>query len=285
MRRLAVLSVLLLSIFAFHAQAQEPKGGETKRGAYFVKYGPAKPLAETLAKHFKDVAQIQAGPDGTASCILINSSPAVFGEVLALLDKMDRKPSSVAIEVFLITLNTDRVDGNIKTLEAKDFEGTIEETAKRLEAMQSKGEIAELKRIQMTELEGQRASCSISAQVPYTSSIVKMPRGLTQSSTERVMIGSNVRVTPRVNADKSITLDAVVSYSDMRTSDKLRPIGTDEKGTPIPASVFPTGQAEARVIVPSGKMVLLKNSTVSRDPGAGATQIAIGARVLDTVTK
>ncbi len=282
MPRPTTISAILLVLFAVQAPAQESKVGEVKRGAYFVKYGQAKTLAETLAKHFKGVAEILPGPPGTANCLLIQSSPATFDEILKLLDKMDRKPATVAVEVLLISFPTNRVDGVIKTLEEKDFVGTIDEVAKRLEERETKGEIANLKRIQMSALEGQSATFSMSAQVPYTNSIVRAARGgLSQMSVNRVMIGDNVRVIPNVNADKSISLDVRISYSDMQTSDKVPPTGYDENGKALPAVVFPTGSVEAKVLVPQGKWTLLKNSKISRDDKVGATQIAICAKTVE----
>jgi hypothetical protein len=182
--------------------------------------------------------------------------------------------------VLLISLPTNRVDGVIKTLEEKDFAGPSDEVVKRLEERESKREIANLKRIQISALEGQTANFSMSAQVPYTNSITRAPRaGLSQRSINRMMIGDNVRVIPNVNADKSISLDVRISYSDMQTSDKVPALGQDEKGNAFPAVVFPTGSVEAKVMLTPGKWTLLKNSRISRDDKVGAMQIAICTKV------
>jgi len=75
---LRLLSLVLVALTVVAATgAQERPAQETKRSTYVVKHAAAKDLAGILAKHFKGAAEIQAGPEGTSNCLLINAPPAV----------------------------------------------------------------------------------------------------------------------------------------------------------------------------------------------------------------
>ena len=121
--------VYLPAGFAVPAAAQDRPTVEQKRGAYVVKYAAAKDLAGILAKHFKGAAEIQAGPEGTSNCLLINAQPAVFDEVMKTLEQLDRRPHSVAVEVFVIELPMKKADDKGNRPDERDFSGTIDDVA------------------------------------------------------------------------------------------------------------------------------------------------------------
>jgi hypothetical protein len=150
-----LLAWSLLALAALLATAQERPGAEQKRGAYVVKYAAAKDLAGILAKHFNGAAEIQVGPAGTSNCLLVNAPPAVFDEVMKTLEKLDRRPHSVAVEVFVVELRTKTADDKDKQRpDDKDFSGAIEEVAQHLDAMMKNGQVSGFKRIQVSTLEG-----------------------------------------------------------------------------------------------------------------------------------
>ena len=130
----------LLGLAALPAAAQDRPAAQPKRGAYVVKYAAAKNLAGILAKHFKGAAEIQAGPEGTSNCLLINAPPAVFDEVLKALERLDRRPHSVAVEVLVIELPPKKADDKDKGLDEKDFGGAIDDVADRLDTMRTNGQ-------------------------------------------------------------------------------------------------------------------------------------------------
>jgi type II secretory pathway component GspD/PulD (secretin) len=201
-QRLLVCALLALS--AVPAAAQERLAAERKRGAYVVQYAAAKDLVGILAKHFKGAAEIQAGPEGTSNCLLINAPPAVFEEVLKTLEKLDRRPRSVAVEVFVVELAATTADDKEKRPDEKDFSGTLDEVAQRLDAMVKKGQVVRFKRIQLTTLEGQLGLLLQGERKPY-------PLGPGRFVYRDV--GTQVQVTPQVTADKSVTLDLKVQDS------------------------------------------------------------------------
>src|SRR5262249_12933552 len=117
MRRLSPLALLpalfiLLPLTAADPPKAAPERGaaEPKRAAYVAKRADARALAAVLAKQFKGAAEIQAGPDGSGNVLLISAPPAVFDEVMKIVELLDRKPQSVAVEVWLVEVAARKAD-------------------------------------------------------------------------------------------------------------------------------------------------------------------------------
>jgi hypothetical protein len=134
------------------ATAQERPAAEPKRGAYVVKYTGAKDLVAALAKHFKGAAEIQAGPEGTSYTLLVTAPPAVFDEVMKTIELLDRKPPSVAVEVFVVELPAKKADDkDAAGIDEKDLSGAIDDVARTLDSLRHTGRVASVKRIRLTE--------------------------------------------------------------------------------------------------------------------------------------
>jgi type II secretory pathway component GspD/PulD (secretin) len=241
------------------ASTRERPNAEPKRGAYVVKYAAAKSLADILAKHFKGAAEIQAGPKGTSNCLLINAPPPVFDEVMKTLDQLDRRPHSVALEVFVVELPRKKADDKDKGPDEKEFSGTIDEVAKRLDGMMKKGQVAGFQQIKLSTLEGELGSLSLSENKPFATG---------PNSTIYVNVGTQVIVTPQVMVDGSITLD-------LRVRDNRGRDSTTEGGKPE----FITTSLMGKISVASGKAVLAKDAKVTSKEGQGETLIIVGAQV------
>jgi hypothetical protein len=231
---------------------------EPKRGAYVVQYAAAKNLAGILAKHFKGAAEIQVGPEGTSNCLLINAPPAVFDEVMKTIEKLDRRPHSVAVEVFVVELPRKKADD--KRLDDKEFSGSIDDVAENLNALVKKGQVLGCKRIQLTTLEGQLSTLLLDESKPYA---------IGPSTTAYRNVGTRVKVTPQVTADGSVTLDLNVQDSRGRES-------TSVTG----ATDFILTSLAGKISVASGKAALAKDARVISREGEGETLILVGARVI-----
>jgi type II secretory pathway component GspD/PulD (secretin) len=258
-----LLACSLVALAALPTAAQERPATEPKRGTYVVKYAAAKDLAGILAKHFKGAAEIQAGPEGTANCLLINAPPAVFDEVLKTVEQLDRRPRSVAVEVFVVELPIKKADD--KRPDEKEFSGAIDEVAKRLDAMMKKGQVAVFKRIQVTTLEGQLGSLALNENKPFA---------MGDSTTVYRNVGTIMKVTPQVTADASVTLDLNVQDSRGRDS-------ADQPGKPE----FILTSLAGKISVAPGKAALAKDAKVTSKEGEGETLIIVGARVTEPEEK
>jgi hypothetical protein len=254
--RLLVCALLGLAILSTAAQSRP--GAESKRGAYVVKYAAAKDVAGILAKHFKGAAEIQIGPEGTSNCLLINATPAVFDEVMKTLEKLDRRPHSVAVEVFVVALPLKRADD--KRPDEKEFSGPIDDVVKRLEAMMKKRQVLGYKRFQLTTLENQPGMLMANELKPF-------PMGPMIRSYRNV--GTQVRVTPQLVADGSVTLDLKLSSARGRESEAA-----------ADTTEFILTSLAGKISVASGKVVLAKDAKVISKEGEGETLILVGARTV-----
>jgi type II secretory pathway component GspD/PulD (secretin) len=261
------------------ATAQDKPAAENKRGAYVVKFASAKDLAPILAKHFKGVADIQAGPEGTSNILLINAAPAVFDEAMKLLDQLDHRPQSVSVEVFVVELPPKKADDKDKEIDEKEFTGTLDEVKGKLEALQKKGQVAAVKRIQLTTQEGRAGNLMLGETKAYVTGATVTATGITTRSMAYRNVGTQVRVTPQVAGDKAVALELKVEDSRMYHPSDAPAVGTDDKGAPIPATAFALTNFDTKVTVTSGKTALVKDAKAPQKEGAGQLLIVVGARV------
>jgi type II secretory pathway component GspD/PulD (secretin) len=271
-----------LALATLPLAAQERPAAEPQRGAYVVKYAAAKDLAGILAKHFKGAASIQAGPVGTSNCVLINAPPAVFDEIMKTLEQLDRRPQSIAVEVFVVELPATNADDEHPRTDEKDFTGTIANVVDRLVAMQKRGQVAGFKQIQLTTLEGQLGTLMLGESKPFVTSSVVTATGLARRSITYRSLGTQIKVTPRVGADETVTLDLSVQNSRSRAS-ATATVGKDEKGNAIPATEFVQTNLATTVSVASGQAALAKNAKGTSKEGE--TLIVVGARVVEPETQ
>lgn len=260
-QRLLISALVALAATAA-AAAQERPGAEWKRGAYVVKYAAAKNLARILVKHFKGAAQIQAGPEGTNNCLLINAPPDAFDEVMKLLDQLDRQPQAVAVEIIVVELPAKKANDKGKGPDEYDLSGPIDEVVGRLGALLRRGQVAGFKHLRLTTLEGQPGSLTQDENKPFATAA---------NSFAYRIVGTHVRATPQVTADHSVTLD--LSVQDSRDRDSTAAPGRPD---------FILTSLTGKIRVASGKAVLAKDAKVISEEGQGETLIVVGARVLES---
>jgi len=197
-------------------------------------------------------------------------------------DQLDRPPHSVAVEVLTVELPARKADDKAKGPDEKDFSGTIADVVERLDAMMKKGQVAGFKRIQVTMLEGQPGSLMLGETKPYVMGATVTGTGITSRHITYRNVGTQVRVTPHVAADRSVTLDLNVQDSRARDS-ATATVGTDEKGNAIPATEFIQTSFSGKISVASGKATLAKDAKVNTSKeGQGETLIVVGARVIES---
>jgi type II secretory pathway component GspD/PulD (secretin) len=277
LQRLLVSAVLALA--ALPAAAQDAPSAEPKRGTYAVKYATAKDLAGILGRHFKGAADIQAGPEGISNCLLINAPPAVFDEILKTLEHLDRRPQTIAVQVFIVELPPRKAEDKGKGLDEKDLSGSLDEVAERLDGLVKKGQVVGFKRIQLATLEGQVSSLLLGETKPFVAGVTVSGTGRSAHSIVYRNLGTQVNVTPRVAADGSLTLDLNVVDSRGRDSATVM-VGNDENGKPIPASETIHTTLSSKISTPAGKAVLAKDAKVTSKEGEGETLFLVGARIV-----
>jgi type II secretory pathway component GspD/PulD (secretin) len=256
----SLVPVLIVAlVLAVPTTAQE-RPAESKRGAYVVKYAGAKDVAAALAKHFKGAAEIQV-PEGTNNTLLINAPPAVFDEVMKVIDTLDKKRQLVGVEVFVVELPAKKADDKDAGIDEKALSGALDDVAKALGALQSKGKVARVRRFEVAAQEGHPAALRVQEAVPVA---------VGGGSTAYRNVGTQVKVTPQVATDKTVTLD--LNVQDAR-------IVTPAGGGP---PEFPLLSLDSKVSVAAGQAVVAKGAKSTEKEGVGPVLIVVGARLVES---
>lgn len=275
-RRLLVCVLLMLG--AMPAAAQDRPATEQKPATYLVKYAAAKDLEGILAKHFKGAAQIQISREGAGNGLLIKTSPTVLEEIMKTLEQLDRQPRSVAIDIFIVELPAKKGDDKEKRPDNKDFSGAINDVAERLDAMKKKGQVADFRRIQLTTPEGQPSLQDLGEWKQFVTGGSVLPNGKITRMMSRRKVGTLLKITPRITADRSVML--TLNVEDARARDAAIPwVRVDENGDPFFITQLIHSWLIGKISVASGHAVLAKDAKVASKEGEAETLIVVGARV------
>ncbi len=273
-----LLTFLVVGISA-PTRAADPAPPE-KRGTFTVKHASTKELATVLTKHFKNAVEFVPGPEGAANILLFSAPPAMYDEVVALLEKLDRRPQKISIVVLVGDLPIKKGE-EPKELEEKEFSGLIGDVTTRLQAREKKGDITTLKRFELNGREDQLASFMLGEQKPYVVGSTTRATGVATSTIAYRSVGTNIRVTPRINDDKDILLELNIDDASVHQPQGGPEVGKDDKGEPILATEFVTAKIEAKVSVRSGRAVLLQGVKTNSKSGLTQTFMIVGARLVD----
>jgi type II secretory pathway component GspD/PulD (secretin) len=268
----------------------EGPAAQSQRLVWVVQHGSAKDLAAVLAKHFQDVIDVQALPDPSSNCLLIRAAPPTLGEVVKLLEQLDRRPQVVAVELLISEIPERKsTDGKPlppdKELDGREFSGPAAEVVTKLEALRSKGLIGSLKRIQLTTVEGQAALSRVGESKPVVTGITATGTGKVSRMITYRNTGTEARVTPRVSPDKVITLDLVVEDARLYVPEDGITLGNDENGRPIIATEFLTSTLNTKLSLSSGQAVAAEGVKTTAKSGQSQTLIVVTARVVEPDAK
>jgi type II secretory pathway component GspD/PulD (secretin) len=296
--------VLLLgaSCAELSAQEERPKQGQAKTTAednstaknkrivYPVRYGGAKDLAAALSKHFKGDADVQAVTETGGNYLLISAAPALFDEVLQTLQELDRAPKTVSVDVWIAEVITKRgedgkpVEGE-KEIGEKDLTGTIDEVQKRLDDLAKNGRIGGLKHIQLSALENQTSSSTTGENKPHIVGTTVRATGIATNQIAYRNVGTQVRATPRIMADKSILLELKVEDASLNTPEDGIGLGANAKGGAVTAAEFTTSTLESKLAVAPGKAVAAEGVKSSSKGKQAQVIILVAARIVDADAK
>src|SRR5438270_9316660 len=148
---------LVVAGLAIEAQArpQQPDGAPTKRAVYFVKNVSAPLLASVLDKHYRG-SGVHVVAEEAGNALLIGGSAALVEDVLATVQRLDRRPQSVAIEITLVQVAPKKgADGKFEPgpLDDQEFSGPAERVQEHLQALQKQGVVTTARRFTLRALE------------------------------------------------------------------------------------------------------------------------------------
>src|SRR5207248_10611963 len=137
--------------------------------------------------------------------------------------------------------------GNAKALDGVELSGPTRDVLAKVRELQQQGIITSVKTVQLTTLQRQTVYARVSESRPFVTGVTVSPagfggRGGGGGTTSRNItyrdVGTNVQVIPDVGADGLVTLRLSVEDSHMRAAEGGVAVGTDEKGTAVPATEF-----------------------------------------------
>jgi hypothetical protein len=275
--------LLLLSCAALAAGADEKAAEKSKRIAYVVKYGSAKDLAKVLGEHLKGAAEVEALPEASANVLLIRATPAAFGEVVKLLEVLDRRPRLVAVEVWVAeVLPGEKKD---EPLDTKALNGPADAVRARVEELRRNGRIGETKRLELTSAENQAARAFLGENKPMVMGIIRTPTGLVRRNITYRAFGVDARLTPHVGPDNLVTLEFRLTSSRPHVGPDSPLIGEDENKAPVRMTEVIQTAADGKVSVPSGRAVVVQGVKTTGKGGPHQTLVIVSARVLDGTEK
>jgi type II secretory pathway component GspD/PulD (secretin) len=280
--------LLLAGLFALTgpAPAQTEPAAKARRTVYVVKHGAAKDLANVLGKHFKDDAEVQVLPDAPSNCLLISAPPAVFDEVVKVLDQLDRRPHAVSVEVLVAELAPKKAEGDKtgaadKELDESEFTGPADQVLARVEGLQKKGQVQNLRRIQLTAIENQPGSAAIGETKPVVTAVTKSATGHVGRIITHQPVGTMVRLTPRLTAEKQVQLDLSVEDNGVAFPEDGFQLGADENGKPILAADIFTASVKTKLDVPAGQAVAARDIKTTSKSGRARSLVIVTARVVE----
>jgi type II secretory pathway component GspD/PulD (secretin) len=251
-----------------------------KQMVYAVKYASAKELASSLGSHFKGAVDVQVVPDRADDCLLLTAPAAALDEAAKLLEQLDHRPQVVAVEVFIVAVPVQGGAGE-KEPDEKDFTGPAAAVVARMQDMQKKGRLGELKRIELKATENEEAALDRYSSRPFVKG-VRAEGGKMRPDLEYRSLGLAMSLTPHVTAEKTISLELVLRDDRRGLPENGKALGNDDSGKPIRATEFITAKAETDVTVAPGQAVPVKGVTTTCESGKEKTLVVVTARVLES---
>jgi type II secretory pathway component GspD/PulD (secretin) len=268
------------------------------RQVYAVRGASVKDLAAALSLHFQAERSFRAVPDAGSNTILLSGSKTAVEDATAVLREIDRQPRTVHVEILCLELAA-KADGEAgkdsKGLDTADLTGTVRDVRAKVRDLQQKGILSSVKTVELSALTGDSARTQVSENKPVVTGVtagfgggrggVAGGAGPVSRSIMYRNVGTSVQVKPSVSADGEVALDLKVEDSTMRAGEGGASVGSDEKGTAIPAAEFVSFTLESRVKVRPGHFVLAEGSRAASKAGQSQTVILVAASVDETNPK
>jgi hypothetical protein len=136
---------------------------KTQRAHYTVRYIDATTLARVVSQYFKGEAEVLSVPAASGTTLLISGSPDSIGEVMRLLEQLDRKPRTVEVEIVIADITSK------KGTDGKEVDVSGLEPLPKLEALKKAGQVEAIQRIKLTTVEGHPITSTTGGNKPIVS--------------------------------------------------------------------------------------------------------------------
>jgi type II secretory pathway component GspD/PulD (secretin) len=267
-------------------------GDKTKaeRLLYNVQRGSAAELAKVLANQFKGSAQIDALPESFGNCLLIRGPAGEIAEVQKLLVAIDRKPQTIAVDIFFAEIaakkdevakdNPPQPDKPLNELDPGNFTGPASAVVANLQTLTKQGRIANLRQARITMVENQQSTLALTENKPVLVGINVLSGGRVSRNFTYHQIGGQAKVTVRVQPDKQIDLDVEGALSRLEP-DPTAVIGKDEKGEPAVMTIIANSRFTNKLSLTSGNAVAVDNWVKNAKGEQARNLVVVTAKIID----
>jgi hypothetical protein len=197
---------------------------------------------------------------------------------------LDHRPQTVVIEVQVAEVATRKdagtADSTDKDLDVKGFNGPVASVEAKLRALQNKGLLGTVRRLQLTGTEGQPSTVLVGEAKPYTTGLTMTARGVVARSISYRNVGTQLKASARVGPENRIEVDLDLNDSRMVPNEGLT-LGKDEAGKPVYAMEFVTSRLTGKLGVAAGQAVAAEGVQTTTKAGMGQTLVIVSARVVD----
>lgn len=271
-----VISSSLIALLLVNVTASAQDKSKVMRSIYEVRFGNAKNLADVLGKHYKGEDNFQAVPEATSNSILLSGTAAILMETQSVLDKLDRAPRQVQLQIWIGEV----MPGKGSEIPGKTLSGTIEEVSTRLDELHHKGSISKLRRYELKATENLPASTMHGEQKAFaTGGSGGFGGGKKTMSMQYRHVGVKLEATPRLSPTGELFVELKLDDSRPYSGEDSPVIGTDEAGLPIRMTDVLNSQVESRISLRSGNAVMLEGVVTRSKSGTSQTVIIVGAQV------
>jgi type II secretory pathway component GspD/PulD (secretin) len=233
---------------------------------------PAQQIANTIVALFRAEGRRERGDslpsvavvaDTISNSLVVGGAPEALAVVRRLAAQLDRAAVMVRLEVVLG-----------ETLAKSEKGGSIvgaEEIRKHMDV---------LARAELTTLDNQPAFVQVGWRVPQITATTVTPRGVNNAFTYHDE-GTIVKFTPRVSADRSVTL--LLDVKDSREGPKEEGVivAAPSQGEPIRNAALENSELNTTVRIADGETIVL--SGMSRAPKAGKRQVILVTALVSTI--
>jgi hypothetical protein len=282
----------------FRQDADGKDGAPQRRGVYFSRNRDAGALAMDLREHLRGKTEALVVPYAPANCLLFRARPADVEGVMKAAAALDRRPKKIIVESYAAGFALAKGENGTpkpapQELNPKNFNGSLSETAAKLDALKKQGTIEYLSHSRLAILEDQPVAASARVHKPWVSGVTNAMQ-LKQSRITRTInyfaMDLATSLTASVSPDGLIRVKLDQKSSWVHVPEDARVLGTDEEGRPIRQSEFPaatfSGTLEIQAVAAKNVKTKLqpprpfaKGAVVAPDSGLVQSLIIVGARL------
>jgi type II secretory pathway component GspD/PulD (secretin) len=234
------------------ADAQDNSKAPLESRVWHPKYAAAKDVAGLATKAFTERGFSFLAGDAVNS-LIVQGPKQAMAEVVMVLEQLDRRPRSLAIELWIVHVNPGG-----PALEEKDWTGPAFQVEAKIQDWKKKGWIGECKRLQCYALDNHRTSIKETAQKAVVTAVNTTATGITTQTTQMRNVGELVAVLPRSTDDNQLLLKLTVEQSRLHTPADAPILGKDRQGEPIRATHIISSNLDTQVLVAPGRMIMVQ---------------------------